>query len=571
MTKQKNKRVGCALIRVSTNKQDLFGGSLEQQKNMIKRWIEWEADIKNEEFEIKYWFEERNSGKASNTEKRKALKEIRKLMESGLVQFVIFEKIDRLSRDMIFNLQFIKLADKYNIDVYDLESRGLISSKDRIGKSNFINRSAKAEEYSDELEEKISKKAWSAKVNNGKDNSTVPILGLDAHPTRKGMYVINESEQKVVADIAHKLLQTGSYKETVKYCKKKNYRTKKRTTQEKFDSEGELIPSRIIGGREFDSEYIKFLLTNPKLRGKQTFFDRWGLFPDLQDENGYVTANYAHESILPEETWQKLDNFFESVKKTNKKERKRVHLLSGLLIASDGTNFFGEPAKSGKNPYYRNNANDLRYKQEKINNFVMARVKEYFMNSLTITRLFKQAQKDRNLGLPILQERIIDIGKDIQNLENQVAAFSDKVKELVLSGKQDLSVFELIDEEKKKAEKALVTKRKESEDLKDQKKYLLKQMNSSNIEAFMKNGWNKFSKMSDSSKKTFLNQIIHSIVIFIDNPRKIQINLRPDPNGFVKGSLVHNTGARVHLTSKWWSMQDLNLRPPGYEPGALTN
>ena len=52
---------GCALIRVSTNKQDTFAGSLEQQKKRLQRWVEAQGIFRDVEFVIDHWFEERTS------------------------------------------------------------------------------------------------------------------------------------------------------------------------------------------------------------------------------------------------------------------------------------------------------------------------------------------------------------------------------------------------------------------------------------------------------------------------------------------------------------------------------
>lgn len=305
----------------------------------------------------------------------------------------------------------------------------------------------------------------------------------------------------------------------------------------------------------------------------QTFFDKWNLFKDLQDHNGFVTTTYAHDPVLSNQVCKDLDEAFKYIKSSKKKQREYVHLLSGLLYASDGSRFIGEPAKSGNNMYYYNSKNKLRMPQKKIDDLILQRAKEYFENSSTINKIFKDALKDKTLGLPIIQERIIETGKVIQDLENQLVAFSERVTKMVMEGYENLSVFQLIDEEKTKVEEKLKVSRNEIVDLRDQKKYLLTQMSSSNVDSFLSDGWRKLKKKSKSEIKTFLGKIIEGVVFDLDTQQGVTINIRTDPNGFSnKRTLArHNDGARVHLTSKWWDMLDLNQRPPGYEPGALTN
>ena len=104
------------------------------------------------------------------------------------------------------------MADETGVEVHEVES-GIINLRDRGSRLSFNIKNMFAEEYSLELEEKIAKKQREARVNNGKDTSTWPILGLDAHPTKTGMYTINPDEQGIVRKLFETYLNTGSLKE----------------------------------------------------------------------------------------------------------------------------------------------------------------------------------------------------------------------------------------------------------------------------------------------------------------------------------------------------------------------
>jgi DNA invertase Pin-like site-specific DNA recombinase len=158
----------------------------------------------------------------------------------------LFEKVDRLARDMIYNLGLLKKAQEYGVEVFEFES-GKIDLRDRGSRLGFNIKNMLSEEYSLDLEEKITKKQREARINNGKDTSTFPALGLDPHPAKRGMYLINKKEQEVVTDIFKKFIELGSIKGLADYCRERGYKTKVRITKEKSDREGNIIPPKKVG------------------------------------------------------------------------------------------------------------------------------------------------------------------------------------------------------------------------------------------------------------------------------------------------------------------------------------
>ena len=185
-------KIGWALMRVSTKQQaEVQHGSLEQQRHMLERWCLQQSEKSVGLYQITRFFEEDISGRGKAIHKRMALMEIERAIETKSIDFVVFEKVDRLARDIIYNLGLVKKAQENGVEVHEFES-GQIDLRDRGSRLGFNIKNLLAEEYSLDLEEKITKKQREAKINNGKDIATVPILGLDPHPAKRGMYIINE-------------------------------------------------------------------------------------------------------------------------------------------------------------------------------------------------------------------------------------------------------------------------------------------------------------------------------------------------------------------------------------------
>ena len=300
-------KLGYALTRVSTPKQALVQhGSLEQQRHIIERWVEAQSARSSCEYRVVKYIAEDISGRAASLKKRHGMHELERAIERREIDFFVAEKIDRIGRDQVHNLQLVRRAHELGVEVFEVES-GQINFRDRGSRIGFNVKNWLSEEYSWDLEEKITKKVREARVNNSKDNRTIPILGLDPHPTKVGKYVRNEDEIAIVLTIANKFLEAKSYKPVIEFCRKQGYKTKARYTKEKIDAEGNRIPPRLIGGQAFDEDALRDLLQNGKLRGFSKFKDTWNQFPKLQDEESFVTWRYEHGSIIAEETADRID------------------------------------------------------------------------------------------------------------------------------------------------------------------------------------------------------------------------------------------------------------------------
>src|SRR5690606_36215348 len=152
------KKRGKAIIRVSTTRQrQVQHGSPEQQRHTLERWAQREGERQGCVFEIIGFIEEDISGRAESLHKRHGYQAVVRSIRAGLIDFVVFEKLDRLSRDKIENQRFVEIAYENCVEVYEAES-GRIDLRDRGSRLGFNFKNMLAEEYSLELEEKVTKK-----------------------------------------------------------------------------------------------------------------------------------------------------------------------------------------------------------------------------------------------------------------------------------------------------------------------------------------------------------------------------------------------------------------------------
>lgn len=521
MKKNKSIKVGWALTRVSTPGQaETQHGSLEQQRHMADRLAHQQSEKSGVLYRIERYIEEDRSGRAKSLHLRTALHELEYAIKNNTIDFFIVEKIDRLSRDQIFNLQIAKLAQEHQVEIHEYES-GLIDLKDRGKRLGFNVKNMMAEEYSLDLEEKISKKQREARVNNGKDTSSSPVLGLDKHPTMACFYVINPTEQKIVISIFSKFLELGSVRATVQFCNERKFVTKAKIVKEKIDKNGRIIPARQIGSEPFDEKTLRQLLSCEKLRGFSFFRDTWNQFPKLQDENGFVRWEYGHfreqGPVIPIELWDKVQAVLEKNKQKNIRARSdaTVYLLSGILQKQDGTKVIGASAKSGSNLYYEDRASgEYRIPKEEIEKIVCGRVRSFLKNSGLLRKVIEQSCNQRNEKVETLKEEIKAVTAKISDLERARQKISDHLRAEAIKGNSDLAtVAKMLSEESNKLDGEISQLIEEKARLQKELHVVVEVYQEGRITDLLSQAFKDFDQRCDLEKKQIIQAIIPKIVI----------------------------------------------------------
>lgn len=130
------------------------------------------------------------------------------MIELGAIDFLVVEKLDRLSRDEIFNLELMEKIQKYNVELFFVEG-GKVDFQKQGDRWRYKLDNIRAGEYSEDLSEKVLRRQRVAMVKVGKDPSPNLTLGLDKHPELKGRYEINREELKTVVDIMQRFCELG--------------------------------------------------------------------------------------------------------------------------------------------------------------------------------------------------------------------------------------------------------------------------------------------------------------------------------------------------------------------------
>ena len=554
----KRVKLGIGLVRVSSPGQaNVQHGSLEQQRHMLMRWAERQGEKAGCEYKIQRVIEEDISGRHDSMHKRTGLHEARIAIRNGKVDFFVIEKLDRLSRDKIGNQLFIEAANENGVEVHEVES-GLINLKDRGNRLGFNIKNIMAEEYSLDLEEKVTKKQREARVNNGKDTATFPVLGLDPHPTKTGMFVINEKEKQIVEDVFTQFcILGGSLKATAGYCDRKGYQTKVRYTKQKVDKNGNIIPPRKVGGARFDITNVRYLLTNPKYRGYHYFKDTWNQFTKLQDPNGYVRWEYAHGPVIDLELFRTVQGLLKQNEikdiRSPKGDTGKVYLLSGILQTPDGVFFHGSAAKGGSNLYYEHKETRRRIVKERIEEAVCDRLKQYLSDSATLREVINLSLKNRLLGLPMIEDEIKEARTKIAKLEGTLGGFSEAIREAAAKNPAKLpEICALILDEKKWAETDLALAKTGLEDLLQKKERITTEFKEKTILDYLTLGLERFEERSDLQKKQILQGIVRRVVLHPEG--RLELTIDPDPGR------CHIPEKKVRIGEEWRGGRDSNPR-----------
>ncbi len=529
----KEMREGYAITRVSTSERARTQhGSLEQQWNRISRW---ENNISAESgltYKVVHHIQEDTSGKRENTHRRLELLELSRKIESGSIDFIVVEKLDRLSRDEIFNLILAEKLVKFGVELFLIDG-GKVDFRQSGDRWKFKIDNIRAGEYSEDLSQKVSIKQREAMVNNGKDPTPIPALGFDKHKVWVGMYDLNQKELKIVIDIMKKFVELkGSRRGTLSYCKEKRYKTKSWFTEPKVSKDGRRIPPRKMGGHDFEWDSLMRVLKSPKYRGFNKFYDYYQQFPQAQDSHGYVTWEYFHHrehgDVIDSELLRQVDELVETIEW---KPRQNEFYLAGVVFSPDGTRYYGEAAKSGKNFYYYNRKAGHRIIASELHEVVTKRLKGLIKDSGKFEALLKSTKAQKHLGLGQFLEEREGLQARLDELKQIEGRFSDSIRALALKGADNLeSAIGLLIEEKDAAKAEMTELEQQLVQLDKQERQYREGFHGEALKKFLKMAFRDFDKMYDIEKKTLLQAVFPQIVVHVtDKGVDLEIVTSLDP------------------------------------------
>lgn len=444
------------LVRVSTkNQSNVQHGSLEQQRNSLLKKVQETSLRTGKNYEVVGILEEDESGKPSNTKNRTSVPTIENFIKRPGKKAVFADRTDRFSRDLQYNIRFAKMILEHKAEYHEGDS-GIIDFTQENQYFGFIYRSFTAEAYSTNLSKNVRTQGRRARVNNGKDSSTVPVYGLDPHPTFTCQYIINANEAKLLNELGWYLVKTRDYKATAHFGNQRGIRTKERWTKESVDKNGVKIPSRKIGGEALNAKRVSCLLYSPKVRGIGKFKDDLDQYKDIRDENGMVEFKYSHGPVLSEELIHELDKLLiENRKSVN--NHSEEYLLSGFLYTSEGKKYRGDcSVKNNSQKKYRyydvptcSFKNIKRFKTDIIDEAVISRLKEYLSGSEVFKKIMLARDEKINNLIEKYEKEISSKNNLLIEKKVEIEKFSTKTRNLILSDNVELQeVLSMIKDEK---------------------------------------------------------------------------------------------------------------------------
>lgn len=549
------------LVRISNKNQNILDGSNAQQLNLIRQYFERLNRVSpNRKYVLRKIIKEVVSGQAKYSHKRKEIIQQEKDVAAGKVGAVIVEKLDRLSRDDIFLLQYPRFLKKHGCEFHEVES-GKLDLRKREHRFSHNFKAFMSTEYIEDLSHKKKTKNKAAMFFSGKDVSTSPILGLDPHPQFACKYVHNQIEEPQVKDMVNFFIESGKgYKRTADYGNSKGYRTKFKMIKESIDENGVRIPAKPVGGKLLTAKYVRTLFNSPKARGIGYFFDENDEYVDHRDESGMVQFKYAHPPIISVEQAAQIDHI-QSLSKKHYSPNDDF-LLAGVLEYEGGlvirANSSLSEKKKGvkkKYKYYEVVFLDGTKKLIPVDLIevpVIDRLKEYVRSNEIISDLFKSSvfsedeisalSKKITESKALLKSRKLDLDNFNMNLTQIMSdpGFSKKALMSLLDNKSNLEI-------KISSENETLISLEKMYERKCDKNSDKKFKNSLNV--FVKS----FDLMLDCDKKRIVQSLFPRIVV--EKESKLRIFLNPAFEG------QDNLNSDKSSDLKWRERRDSNPRP----------
>ena len=530
--RNKTVREGGAIVRVSTVERGrTHFGSFQIQETLIQNW---EKRIKEEtgiEYKVVRVIKDKKSAKREHNHRRRDLMQLVQMIELGAIDFLVVEKLDRLSRDEIFNLELAEKIKKYNVELFFIEG-GKVDFQKPGDRWRYKLDNIRAGEYSEDLSEKVLRKQRVAMVEVGKDPSPNLTLGLDKHPELRGRYEVNRKELKIAVDIMERFCELGGSREgTLQYCAEKNYKTKAWWTEKSSDENGKIIKPKLRGGRPFDWEALMALLTNPKYRGFNRFYDSFKQFEDKQDAEGYVTWEYHHHKvhgdIIAPALLKAVD---ELAAKTDYKSRESEFMLSGLLRGPNGSRYGGEFTQKKK--YYYNRKVGKRFGAEDLDKLVFSRLTEYVEQNGLLQGLLTRMTEHKDFGLHKIRQQIEWTSAEITKLERASLNFSETIRTAAAEGSKDLAaVVQTLLKQKEQGDQELLQHKATLENLRQDEARFREAFKGQKLQTCLRLVLNGFSTLHPLEQKRILRSFIPSGVIRTEESGEafldLYINLDP--------------------------------------------
>lgn len=545
-------KIGWAMTRVSSEAQGLTqNGSLDAQDSRIQRFIESKNQYGFDQYKIVKLIREEQSAFREKNTRRPELLELMDEMRKRKINFICIESVSRLIRDTKLATEIYHLAIENGVEIWEVESgMNYTDPSNPYSFQAFGNKAISSEVESMVTSNRVATKHREAMVNFGKDPCPRPILGLDSHPNRVGMYVLNKDELLIVNEIMEAFIRFKSYSETVDFCNANKFKTKAYLTKEKIDKNGYKVPPKQIGGELFNQTSLKALLSNSKYSGKKIFKDTKNQFPRLQDADGFVIWSYSHGELIDQELLNKVKEVMVLAgfkKRPRKISTKEFSLLGGLISDKDGNFYQCHSAKKGKYSYYKNAKTKHGLSIVDFDKQFFDLLQSYTTDSSDMATVVNDYIESLKKEIDGFGDGVITISIEIANLNKQLDALTFRRRQLMADNGSEKFISSITDEIKiTEAEiQSMILKKVELNTIKEAAMM-------SYDPSMLKANLVKLIKKIQASKGTERSLLVRSIVekIVVDSVKEARVVF--NVTNLVSPSRAKPGGNKFVGTEKWW-------------------
>lgn len=315
-----------AYIRVSTDEQADHGNSLSEQEERLKAYcvaMGWEKP--------KLFIDD---GYSAKNLKRPAIQKLIENVGKNKFDVVITAKLDRLCRNLLELLQFVKLLEDHNCN-YVSSSEGFDTTT-AAGKMVLQILGAFAEFERERISERVKDNMLSLAKNTDRA-ITQACYGYDIID---GRYAINEEEAENIKYMFDLAEEGHGHRMIAKHLNDRGITTKR--------------------GKMWDQVNVKRLMNTETLMGTVIYNKRQNKNGKMvmRDKEDWVVKENNHQAIISEERFYKVQDIFKSRSFARKHADNETYLLTGLVkCAHCERNMKGSTnrhkTKYGEYTYYR--------------------------------------------------------------------------------------------------------------------------------------------------------------------------------------------------------------------------
>ncbi len=219
-----------------------------------------------------------DGGFSGGTMIRPGLQKMMEDIKQGLIDIVVVQRVDRLSRSLIDFSKMMEVFDEYGVAFVSVTQQ--FDTSTSMGKLILHVLLSFAQFEREMIAERTRDKIAAAR-RKGKYSGGRPLLGYDIERNESGSrLVINTEEAKQVKEIFGMYLKNKTLIKTAQEASIKGYHTKRWVTKK----------GKVIGDKKFDKAKIHCLLTNITYLGKTKY--------------GNEIYEGEHDAIIDEQIWK---------------------------------------------------------------------------------------------------------------------------------------------------------------------------------------------------------------------------------------------------------------------------